>query len=221
MKIVPAVLAEDYDDFLLRIRQAELFADYVQVDMMDGVFVPTKSFSWERFNSVKTSLSFELHLMVQHPSSFMAGIKHSGLKTVIFHFESDVKHSEFISRMRYNGCDVGLAVKPETELDQFRHVAEQVGTILFLTVEPGRYGSEFKPEVLKKIEKARRIFGDKIISADGGVSLENLNLLRDAGADCACVGSRIFLDGDPSENYKKFVRKSEEVEERHGYSNRI
>jgi ribulose-phosphate 3-epimerase len=214
MKIIPAVLAENYDDFLLRMRQAELFTDYVQIDVMDGIFVPTKSFSLARLSSLKTSLFFELHLMVQHPFSFLAGIEHKGLKKVIFHFESDVEHSQFISKMQDSGYDVGLAVNPDTEFERFRHIAEQVKTMLFLTVDPGRYGSLFRPEVLKKIVKSRKTFGDKIISADGGVSTENLELLLNAGVDCACVGSRIFLDGDPSENYKKFIRRLEEIEKK-------
>jgi ribulose-phosphate 3-epimerase len=221
MKIIPAVLAENYDDFLLRMRQAELFTDYVQIDVMDGIFVPTKSFSLARLSSLKTSLSFELHLMVQHPFSCMAGIEHEGLKKVIFHFESDVEHFQFISKMKDSGYDVGLAVNPDTKFERFRHIAEQVKTILFLTVDPGRYGSPFRPEVLKKIVKSRKIFGDKIISTDGGVSTENLELLLNAGVDYACVGSRIFLEGDPSGNYNTFIRRLEEIEKRNDYRDRI
>ena len=72
MKIVPAVLAENADDFLLRLKQAESFAEYVQIDMMDGVFVPTISFPPERISNLITSLSFEIHLMVKHPSAYIA-----------------------------------------------------------------------------------------------------------------------------------------------------
>ena len=105
MKIVPALLAENADDFILRLKQAESFADYIQIDMMDGIFVPTNSFPPERINNVVTSLSFEIHLMVKHPSAFTAPIHNPGLKKVLFHFESDVKHLDFIRQMRERGIE--------------------------------------------------------------------------------------------------------------------
>jgi ribulose-phosphate 3-epimerase len=220
MKIVPAVLAENADDFLLRLKQAEAFADYIQIDMMDGVFVPTTSFPAERINNVVTSLSFEIHLMVKYPSAFIAPLHSAGLKRVLFHFESDVKHLNFIQQMKERGIETGLAVRPETKMEEFRSIAEHVATILFLTVDPGSYGSPFRPEVLDKIREARKIFKDKTISADGGVSPDNLHLFLDAGVDYVCVGSRIFLHGNPAGNYKDFISKLNELEVQHDYSDR-
>jgi ribulose-phosphate 3-epimerase len=220
MKIVPAVLAENADDFLLRLKQAESFVDYVQIDMMDGAFVPTNSFPPETINNVITSLSFEIHLMVKHPSAYIAPLHNPGLKKVLFHFESDVKHLDFIRQMRERGIEAGLAVKPETEIEKFRSIAEHVGTILFLTVDPGSYGSPFRPEVLNKIRQARKIFKDKMLSADGGVSPDNLQLFLDAGVDYVCVGSRIFLHGSPAENYRHFISKLNQLEVQHDYSDR-
>lgn len=220
MKVVPAVLAENADDFLLRLKQAESFADYVQIDMMDGVFVPTNSFPPERINHVITSLPFEIHLMVKHPSAFIAPIHNPGLKKVLFHFESDVKHLDFIHQMKERGIEAGLAVRPETEIEKFRRIAEHVDTILFLTVDPGSYGSPFRPEVLDKIREARTVFEDKTISADGGVSPDNLKAFLDAGVDYVCVGSRIFLHGNPADNYKHFISRLNELEVQHGYSDR-
>jgi len=220
MKIVPAILAENADDLLLRLKQAESFMDYVQIDMMDGAFVPTNSFPPETINNVVTSLSFEIHLMVKHPSAYIAPLHNPGLKKVLFHFESDVKHCDFIRQIRERGIDAGLAVKPETEIEEFGQIAEHVNTILFLTVDPGSYGSPFRPEILTKIRGARTIFKDKIISADGGVSADNLQLFLDAGVDYVCVGSRIFLNGSPAENYKHFISKLNELEVQHGYNDR-
>ena len=86
--------------------------------------------------------------------------------------------------------------------------------LLFLTVDPGAYGSPFKVEVLKKIEEARRIFPNKVISVDGGVSLDNLKSFMYIGVDSVCVGRRIFLKGNPEENYRQFAKKLEECEDR-------
>lgn len=212
MKVVPAILAETSDDFLLRLRQAELFADYVQIDIMDGVFVISKSFPIERINSINTPLSFEIHLMVKDPSYYMSQIDNSHLKKVIFHFEADVDHFSFINQIKKRGMDVGIAIKPETEIDKIKDVADKVDTLMFLTVDPCCYGHPFRPEAIKKVEKARSIYKNKVIGVDGGVSLENLKPFFDIGVNYVCVGSRIFLDGNPGENYEKFLKKLHEIE---------
>jgi ribulose-phosphate 3-epimerase len=212
MKIIPAILAENCDDFMVMVQQAESFTDYVQIDMMDGAFVPSVSFSPEKLNHLRTSLSFEVHLMVKHPSAYISGIDNPGLKKVIFHFEADVKHEDFIDQMKKRGLSVGVAVKPETELKAFEKVVEKIDSLLFLTVSPGAYGSPFRPEVMEKIRQTRRMFDDRELSADGGVSLENLKSFIEAGVDSVCVGSRIFLQGDPGKNYAMFVKKLKELE---------
>jgi ribulose-phosphate 3-epimerase len=211
MKIVPAILAEGFDEFLHRLKQAESFTDYFQIDIMDGVFVPTQSFPPEKINSTATALSFEVHLMVKHPAAFMSRINSPGLKKVIFHFESDVKHLDFIEQMKQRRFNVGLAIKPETEIKRFKELAEYVDTLMFLTVDPCCYGNPFRPEVMEKIKEARFMFRNKTISADGGVSVENLGYFYDLGIDYVCVGSRIFLNGNPEENYRKFIVKLAEL----------
>ena len=115
--------------------------------------------------------------------------------------------------MRKRGLEVGIAVKPGTEIQEWQEMAELVDSVLFLTVDPGAYGSPFKPEVMQNIERARSIFKDKILSADGGVSIENLDLFVKAGVDSVCVGSRIFLKGNPKNNYGMFIKKLCELEE--------
>ncbi len=212
MKIVPSILAERFDDFLLKLRQAEAFANFVQIDIMDGLFVETMSFPPEKINSVVTSLNYEVHLMVKDPLSYMSRITHPGLRKVIFHFEAEARHPDLIWRIRERGLVPGVAIKPETSLDEFAKMAEEVDTLLFLTVDPCCYGHPFKPEVLKKISEARKVFTGKVIAADGGVSIDNLNMFVDAGVDYVCVGSRIFQSGDPAGNYRRFRQKAEESE---------
>ena len=214
MKIVPAILADNAEDFFMRLRQAEAFSDYVQIDLMDGNFVPSRSFPAETLNDTNTSIDFEVHLMVSDPQALMESIDNRHLKKVIFHFESHVKHLDFINQMKKRGIAAGMAIKPETKTGDFRAVAEKVDTLLFLTVDPGRYGNSFKPEVLRKIEEARRIFNNKTIAADGGVSLKNLKLFLDLGVDYVCIGSKIFLEGIPEENYRDFVETLAQLESR-------
>ncbi len=207
MNIVPAILASTKDEFFFLLRQAESFTDYVQIDLMDGFFVPTRSFPEEKINSVETSLALELHLMVKHPAAYMSRIHNQHIKKVIFHFESEVKHLSYITYLKKQGIAAGLAVNPETKISQFQELGRKVDTLLFLTVVPGKYGSPFRPEVIDKIAESRKIFPDKTIAVDGGVSLDNLKIFFDIGVDYVCVGSRIFLDDDPEKSYKTFVHK--------------
>ena len=141
----------------------------------------------------------------------MTRIDNPHLKKGVFHFESDVKHLDFINQLKQKGLDTGLAIKPETEIDSFRKIAEHIDTLMFLTVDPCCYGNPFKSMVLKKIEQARHIFQNKIIAADGGISPDNLKLFFDIGVDYVCIGSRIFLGGNPKENYNIFIKKLTEL----------
>ncbi len=212
MKIVPAILAENIDDFYLRLKEAESFADYVQIDIMDGIFVPTKSFPLEKINTVNTPLSFEVHLMVKDPSDYLRLINNPGLKKVLYHFETDVNHPNFIDYIKERKLSAGIAIKPETRVEELKELIKYIDTLLFLTVDPCCYGHPFKPDVIKKIAEARKLFPEIVIAVDGGVSLDNLKSFIEIGVDYACVGSRILLSGSPEENYKRFMEKLNELE---------
>ncbi len=211
MKIVPAILSDNVEDLCLRLKQAESFTDYIQIDLMDGIFVPTKSFPPEKLNTIQTSLAFEIHLMVKDPSTFLSEINNPGLKKVLFHSESGVDHLHFINQIRARRFIAGIAIKPETRIEEFKEIAEHVDTLVFLTVDPCCYGNAFKPEGLEKVARARQLFPDKVISIDGGVSLDNLKSFVEIGVDYVCVGSRIFLHGNPAENYRLFLQKLNEL----------
>ena len=204
MEIVPAILAESFDVFVTRLRQAEKFANYIQIDIMDGKFVDTQSLDPEMLNHITIAIPFEIHLMVEDPLKTLMNIRNPSLRKVIFHVEAAGDPLEFIKSAEKRGLAVGLAIKPETPLDIFEDLAQHVDTLLFLTVDPGRYGSPFKSEVIQKLLSAQQSLSHKTIGVDGGVSFDNLPLLYDAHVDYVCIGSRIFLDGVPEENYKKF-----------------
>lgn len=212
MEIVPALLAEEWDEFVARLRQAESFAEYVQVDLMDGIFVPTKSFEPERLSNIVTDLRFEIHLMVNDPVGCLRKVHNESLAGVVFHLEAATDPLDAIQHIEERGLEAGIAFRPETALNGFLPVAEQAKNLLFLTVDPGRYGSPFKPEVLDKVAAARALFPGKTISVDGGVSLENLGEICRAGADRVAVGSRIFVRGEPAENYRLFVERANGIE---------
>jgi ribulose-phosphate 3-epimerase len=204
MKIVPAILAENFSTFMTRLRQAERFADYIQIDIMDGKFVDTRSFDPGLIDNALPTIPFEVHLMVDEPLQVLKEINSAYLRKAIFHVEAASDPMEFIKEARARGLNTGLAVRPETPLVSIEELAPRVDDLLFLTVDPGRYGSPFKHEVMEKLVSARQRFTHNTIGADGGVALDNLQAFYDAGLDYVCIGSRIFLGGEPEENYKMF-----------------
>jgi len=212
MKVVPSVLAEDFDDFVRTMRLAESFTDYVQIDVMDGFFVNTRSFDPGLIDTLVTPLSFEIHMMVEDPAGLAEKIHNRGLSRIIFHFESVTDHAGLADKIRGRGLSPGLAVRPETTLDMVRSTAEHFDTLLFLTVYPGRYGGAFLPETMTKVSGARRAFPEKTIGVDGGVSTDNIGTFYDAGVDYVCVGSRIFMGGRPKDNYARFTNRLNELQ---------
>lgn len=207
MKIVPALLAEEFHAFTDLVRKAESFTDYVQVDLMDGRFVPARSFSAQALNGLETSLAFEVHLMGEDPVSAFEGLSNRMLRQLVFHIESDADPQELIRTIRERGLKAGVALNPGTGTEVLRALGD-VDSVLVMTVDPGRYGSPFKAEALNKIPRIRELWPRCTIGVDGGVSLDNLHLIKATGADYVCVGSRILLQTDPAASYRAFLEQS-------------
>ncbi len=206
MKVVPAILTEKFDDFQNMVNIARGFTDYVQVDLMDGVFVPSKSISLEVLKGWERPLDIEAHLMVKDPNECLEILKSIGTQKVIFHFEADPDPGKVISNVKGMGMEVGLAVNPGTTIPEFEFLVPRVDSLLFLSVNPGFYGSPFIPEVLDEIRRFRTRFPSAVIGLDGGISLDNIREVKESGVDYACVGSRILLQPDPKESYEAFLR---------------
>lgn len=212
MKIVPAILSRDLDECLKLARLAASFTNYVQIDIMDGLFVPTRSFPPESLNGTPMPIEFELHLMVADPLTAVRRLSNSAIKKVIFHIETSNDHSLIIEEIRNKGISPGIAVKPETGLDSITESATLSDTILFMAVDPGDYGSPFRPEVLDKMSRARKLFSAAEIGIDGGVSFDNPALFANRGVDYVCVGSRIFRSESPGSSYLQFTQRLGEIE---------
>jgi ribulose-phosphate 3-epimerase len=152
------------------------------------------------------NIGWEAHLMVNDPLYYLSSFNKHGLKRAIFHCEANPHPESIVSDIRNLGLEVGLAINPETSLSDFERAVDKVDAVLFLTVHPGFYGSPFIPEVLEKIKDFRSHFPSRVIGVDGGISLENIELVKSSGADYACVGSRIFRHDDPRQSYEEFTR---------------
>ena len=156
-RVVPAILTDDPKALETMVRQAETFTEWVQFDIMDGKFVPSRSINHEHLAGLSIKLSWEVHLMVQHPEDHVEGFRQAGAQRIVFHYEATSSPGEVISQARKLGLGIGLAVNPETSVSVILPLASKVDSVLFLTVHPGFYGSQFIPEVLNKGIELRRI----------------------------------------------------------------
>jgi ribulose-phosphate 3-epimerase len=209
MKIVPSILTDRLGQLRGLLKKAEAFTDYVQIDFMDGLFVPSKSVSPKDMEGVKTSVACEAHLMVQEPELYFRDLEIFGFRRIIFHGEADGDTRTLTQRIREHGIEAGIAANPETDISSLDGLISELDCILFLSVKPGFYGSPFIPSVLDKIRKCRERYPSIVIGIDGGVAPDNISQIKSVGVDYACVGSRIFLSADPAGSYREFQERAE------------
>ena len=204
--VIPALLTSKREDLIQMVDVCAGFTDYVQIDIMDGEFVPSKSVTVEDLADWKPSIHCEAHLMVSDPYSWLETFKTLGAKKIIYHFEIDKDHKKIITKIREMGLGVGLAVNPATKIDDFRYLVGELDTILFMAVNPGFYGAPFIPEVLEKIKNFKNEYPQKKIGIDGGIKQDNLLQVKQTGLDYVCVGSAILKNNDPARSFKEFVK---------------
>jgi len=215
-RVVPAILTDDPVALETMIRQAETFTDYVQIDIMDGQFVPSQSITWEHLVNITIKLAWEAHIMVMHPENYLEGFRQAGARRVVFHYEATPSPQEVISLARKLGLEIGLAVNPETSVSTILTLTGELDSVLFLSVNPGFYGSQFIPEVLDKVAELRRACPDLEIGIDGGINESNIAQAARAGADVICVGSAIFLQPQPGESFRHLQTMAQESSQRAG-----
>ena len=207
MRIVPTILTDNFSDLKKLIRKAEGFCNYVQIDIMDGRFTSSKSIEISALSKLKTNLGMEVHLMVEDPLKFLGSLKKiKNIKKIFVHFEADTESKETIKRIRDLKLKVGLAINPETKIEEIKELLNLVDSVLILSVNPGFYGSKFIPQTLKKSRQIRKINSRIEIGLDGGVKLENLLKILNYPLDYLCIGSAILKEKDPKIAFLEFER---------------
>lgn len=209
-RVVPAILTDSPQALETMLHQAETFTTYVQLDIMDGQFVPSRSITWQHLAKLPIKLNWEAHLMVKHPEDYLENFRKAGAQKVVFHYEATASPQALISLARNLGLAVGLAINPETPIAVLPPLASKVDSVLFLSVHPGFYGSKFIPEVLDKIAEFRRLQHDMEIGIDGGVSEKNIVQVARSGVDVIYVGSAIFLQPQPAESFRRLNSLAQE-----------
>ena len=207
----PSILAADFKVLGQEMKKTEENgAAYIHFDVMDGMFVPSISFGMPVLASIHdaTEQFMDAHLMVQEPIRYVEAFQKAGADYVTVHLEAceDVKTTS--DKIHACGMKAGLAVNPETDVKELVPYLEDVEMILIMSVHPGFGGQKFIPESLDKIREVRAMLNEKNletdIQADGGIYVENVREVLDAGANVIVAGSAVFR-GDAGENTAKFM----------------
>ena len=202
MEVLPAILAEDQgrlDEMLDRVTG---FADYIMLDVMDGVFVPGRSLDFDC--TLPTGPRYQAHLMVEDPLRRISRLVGKA-ETAIIHVEALEDISEAINVTEDHGLRTFLAINPDTLVDAVAPYLSRLDGVLVMTVQPGRYGSRFLPWCLEKVEALRAMDGELVIEVDGGMNPETAAVAIEMGADVVAAGSYIVASDDPMKAYTRLV----------------
>ena len=203
IKIAPSILAADFMRLGEQVRAVEAAgADRVQIDVMDGRFVPNITFGAMVFTSLRplTRVTLEAHLMVEPPEDFIEDFARAGAGTIIVHQEATSHLHRAIQQIHALGLKAGVAMNPGTPPILISEVLGSVQLVLVMTVNPGFGGQEFIPETLGKIRQVRNAIQqrglDCEVEVDGGINLETAPRVVEAGADVLVAGSAVFASKD-------------------------
>lgn len=195
-RIIPSIIANSQQELEDKINLVKDYIDYIQLDVMDGIFAPSASLNFD-FKLPKIDGEFEVHLMVENPDNW---VKKNWEKAdvMIIPIESCKNPEEMINFLK-GKRKMGFALNPETPLDKIKGYLDQIDEVLILAVNPGFYGGKFMPEVLDKVRELRHLKPELDIEVDGGIRLETIKEALEAGANFLISGSYVMNSGNPKE----------------------
>lgn len=217
--LAPSLLAADFNILGQQIRETEESgAQYLHIDVMDGIFVPSISFGMPLIASIRGASSqfFDVHLMIVNPERYIKEFVECGADGITFHLEAVGDAEKIIEEIHAAGVKVGISIKPGTPVEKVYPYLNKVEMVLVMSVEPGFGGQPFMPEAYGRIRKLRDYIDEHHypvkIEVDGGVGKKNVREVIGAGADICVAGSAVFKKRSISENIAHFMGAFKEKE---------
>ena len=213
LKLAPSILSADFGHLAEDVKKIEEGgADYIHVDVMDGHFVPNISFGAPVMKCLndKTDLPYDVHLMIENPDKYIEDFVTDKTEYITVHQEACIHLHRTVENIKSKGVKAGVSINPATPVSTLECILPDVDLVLIMSVNPGFGGQKFIPGSLEKVRELAEIKKRKnldfAIEIDGGITLENVKEVVNAGVEVAVAGSAVFKVEDVTERVREFKK---------------